>query len=285
MRINVTPTDGACGAIIRNLDLTARLDSQTVTDLRNTWLDYHVLVFPEQDMSDDDLERFTTYFGEFGEDPFIAPIEGREHIIAVQHRADEKAAVFAEVWHTDWSFQSTPPAGTCLFSITIPPVGGDTYFVDQHKVIAQMPDDLRARIEGKVALHSAAGAYAPDGVYGEREKDSDRSMTIVVSEDARAVHPHPLIRRHPETGQETLFGCVGYIIGIEGMEEAEGWDLLKELLAWQTREEFQYRHKWSERMLIMWDNRSVLHTANGGYEGHDRLLHRTTIADRVAPCL
>ena len=141
MRFDVVPSDGACGALIRNLDLTAPLDSQTVIDLRNTWLEHHVLVFPEQAMSDDDLERFTTYFGEYGNDPFIDTIEDREHIIAVSHRADEKAPVFAEVWHTDWSFQSMPPAGTCLFSITIPPVGGDTSFVNQHKALAQMPDE------------------------------------------------------------------------------------------------------------------------------------------------
>lgn len=285
MRFDVVPSDGACGALIRNLDLTAPLDSQTVIDLRNTWLEHHVLVFPEQAMSDDDLERFTTYFGEYGNDPFIDTIEGREHIIAVSHRADEKAPVFAEVWHTDWSFQSMPPAGTCLFSITIPPVGGDTSFVNQHKALAQMPDDLRTRIEGRIALHSATGAYAPDGTYGDREKDSDRSMTIMASEEARAVQAHPLIRCHPESGQEALFGCIGYIVGIEDMEQEEGWKLLKEILAWQTREEFQYRHEWSERMLILWDNRSVLHKANGGYEGHDRLLHRTTIADRPASSL
>ena len=61
------------------------------------------------------------------------------------------------------------------------------------------------------------------------------------------------------------------------MADDEARDLLFELYAWQTREEFQYRHRWEPDMLVMWDNRSVLHRATGGYDGYDRLLHRTTI--------
>lgn len=282
MSFNVTTTDGACGATVQGLDLTGPLDSSMVAQIRRTWLEHHVLVFPEQKMSDDDLERFTTYFGNFGDDPYLPPIEGRDHIVAVSRGADEKTSLFAESWHSDWSFQVVPPAGTCLMSIIIPPMGGDTCFTNQHKALVQMPGELRARIEGKIGLHSAASAYAPDGFYGEQDKDSDRSMDIIFSESAYEVQEHPLIRNHPETAEEGLFGCVGYIFGIKGMAAEESRQLLIDLHHWQTREEFQYQHKWSECMLVMWDNRSVLHKAIGGYEGHARLLHRTTIADNSA---
>jgi taurine dioxygenase len=62
------------------------------------------------------------------------------------------------------------------------------------------------------------------------------------------------------------------------MAEDAALELLLELYAWQTREEFQYTHVWEENMLVMWDNRSVLHKANGGYDGYDRELLRITIA-------
>ena len=68
------------------------------------------------------------------------------------------------------------------------------------------------------------------------------------------------------------------IIGFDGMDDAEAIPLIVELLEWQGREEFRYSHEWEPDMLVMWDNRSVLHRATGGYDGHDRLLHRTTIA-------
>ncbi len=275
--IEVTSSEQSCGATVRGVNLSDELSPDDVARLRELWLQHHVLAFPDQDMSDDDLERFTLYFGSFGHDPFIEPIDGRAHIIAVERRADEKAPVFAETFHTDWSFQVHPPAGTCLYGITIPPSGGDTLFANQHLALEQMPDELRARIEGKSAIHSARLAYAPTGVYGDVDRESGRSMRIIASEEANETQTHPLIMPHPETGKEVVYGCLGYIVGIEDMDDNEAFALLVELHQWQTRDEFVYRHVWEAGMLVMWDNRSVLHAATGGYEGHDRLLHRTTI--------
>jgi len=277
MPFTLSPSGQACGATITGIDLTAPLPPETVQAIRAVWLEHHVLAFPDQPMTDDDLERFTLYFGPFGDDPFIAPIPGRDHVIAVSRAADETVPVFAEAWHSDWSFQESPPAGTCLFGITIPPVGGDTLFANQHMAAAQMPVALRSRVAGRAAIHSAAHAYAPDGKLGEDDQAGGRSMDIRPSAEARATHAHPFIRAHPENGRETLHGTAGYINAIEGYDPAENRALLRDLYHWQSRPEFQYRHKWQPDMLVMWDNRSVLHMATGGYEGHERLLHRTTI--------
>ena len=278
MAINVVKSGQACGATVAGADLTAPLDTETVAEIRAAWLKHHVLAFPDQAMTDDDLKRFTLAFGGFGDDPFIAPIDGRDHVIAVERRADETAPLFAENWHSDWSFQATPPSGTCLFGVQIPPMGGDTLYVNQHAALDAMPADLRARLDGKMAVHSARGGYAPDGTYGAHDQATDRSMDIRPSDEAMATQLHPIIRKHPETGRLGVFSCIGYIIGIDGMADNAARELLGELYAWQTRDEFQYRHVWQQDMLTMWDNRSVLHRATGGYDGHHRLLHRTTIA-------
>ncbi|MEP3224521.1 MAG: TauD/TfdA family dioxygenase [Parasphingorhabdus sp.] len=276
MAIMVTPSGQACGASVTGVNLSAPLSDTEIQEIRSTWLTHHVLSFPEQKMSDDDLERFTTYFGGFGHDPFFDPIEGRKNIAAIRRQADEKSPLFAENWHSDWSFQASPPAGTCLRSIIIPPSGGDTLFSNQHLALEKMPPALREKLENKIAVHSAQLAYAPDGAYGA--KDEGRSMDIRPDESARKTQLHPIIRPHPETGQLGLFSCMGYIIGIEDLPQSDALPLLTELYAWQGREEFIYRHQWQADMLVMWDNRSVLHCATGGYEGYDRLLHRTTIA-------
>jgi taurine dioxygenase len=277
MRVSITPSGQACGARVSGVDLAGELAPETVATLRAAWLDHHVLAFPGQSLDDDALERFSRYFGPFGDDPFIAAIPGREHIIAVERRADEQAPIFAETWHSDWSFQPTPPIGTCLFGITIPPCGGDTLFANQHAALDAMPAALRQRIDGRVAVHSAKLGYAPDGMYGEADVASDRSMDIRPSTAAGQTQLHPLIRRHSETGRASLFGCVGYIIGIDGMEDDAALELLLELHQWQTQDAFVYTHEWEPDMLILWDNRCLLHRATGGYEGHARLLHRTTI--------
>jgi len=276
MPLEITPTGQPFGARATGVDLTGPLAPHTVAEIRAAWLEHHVLVFPDQAMDDDDLERFSLYFGPFGDDPFIAPIPGREHVIAVKRDADETSSIFAEVWHSDWSFQEKPPAGTCLFGITIPPKGGDTLFCDQHQALDAMPESLRSRLEGKTAIHSAKRGYAPDGILGDTDVPG-RSMDIRPSDEAYATQRHPLIQPHPETGRLGLFGAFGYIIGIEGMDDEAATALLLELYQWQSKLEFQYRHAWEPDMLVMWDNRSVLHTAQGGYQGHDRLLHRTTI--------
>lgn len=278
MALRVEPSGAACGARVLGVDLSRPLSDAAVAEIRTAWIEHAVLAFPDQRIDDDDLERFTLAFGPFGNDPFIAPIPGRGHVIAVARAADETSPLFAENWHTDWSFQAVPPAGTILRSVIVPPVGGDTLFADQRAALDAMPAELRSRIENVMAIHSAKRAYAPDGFYGTSDKG--RSMDIRPSPEAAALQRHPLIRRHPENGREALYGTIGYIVGLDEVEDAEA--LIGEVYAWQTQERFVYRHVWEPDMLLMWDNRSVLHRATGGYEGHARLLHRTTIGERHA---
>ena len=274
--LDIEPSGQACGATVHGPDLSAPLAPETIAAIRQAWMEHKVLAFPGQTLSDGDLERFTLNFGPFGDDPFFAAIDGHPNIAAIRRKADETSSLFAENWHADWSFQEFPPDGTCLYGKIIPPHGGDTLFINQQAALAAMPSDLRSRIDGAIAIHSARGGYAPDGTYGDDDA-SDRSMAIRPSEEAYATQRHPLIRIHPETGAETLYSVAGYIIGFDGMDEAASNQLLGDVYAWQTREEFQYRHRWEANMLVMWDNRCVLHRATGGYEGYERLLHRTTI--------
>ena len=285
MMIDVKPSGQACGATVTGVDLSGTLDAATIRILRTAWMEHHVLAFPGQTLSDADLERIVQYFGVFGAEPYFMPIAGSEHVVALTRKADEKAPLFAENWHSDWSFLQEPPIGTCLYSLVIPPVGGETGFTNQQKALAEMPPALRARLEGRIALHSAGAAYAPDGMYGARDKAAGRSMAIRFSDDAREVRGHPFIARHPESGRATLLGCLGYIMGVAGMDDSEAFELLLELHAWQTREEFQYTHKWQQNMFVIWDNRSVLHRAYGGYDGYDRVLHRITVAGDPAKFL
>lgn len=276
MGLQVEPSGQACGARVTGLNLKHDLGPDLVAELRALWLKHHVLVFPDQFLSDDDLESFTQAFGGFGDDPFFAPIPGRQHIAAIRREADEQSPLFAENWHSDWSFQQHPPAGTCLNAVEIPPLGGDTLFANQHMAWDALSADQQARYADLVAIHSAKLPYAPDGTYGAGDKG--RSMDIRPSEAALAEQTHPLVPVHPETGRRGFFSTLGYIIGIEGMTQAEAIPLLIELQQWQGDARFAYAHEWEPGMLIMWDNRSVLHRATGGYEGYRRELHRTTIA-------
>ncbi|MBM88578.1 MAG: taurine dioxygenase [Gammaproteobacteria bacterium] len=278
--MEVKPIDAPCGAEISSIDLTQQLEMAQIAEIRRAWLDYHVLVFPDQAISIHDLARFTLYFGKFGNDPFFKPIEDHKNIAAIRRDADEQTPLFAENWHTDWSFQPKPPIGTCLYGVKIPPRGGDTLFSNQHMAYDDLPIELKQRVENLTAIHSAASGYSPDGIYSnQKEQNVGRSMEIIISEEARRTCSHPLIRLHRETGRPAIYSTAGYIERFEELSVVESKDLLRKLYRYQGSELFVYRHQWKSNMLVMWDNRSVLHKATGGYEGYDRLLYRTTISE------
>jgi taurine dioxygenase len=280
--IHIEPSGARCGARVTGVDLNAPLDAATLDAVRTAWLEHAVLAFPDQHLSVEALERFTLALGPRGDDPFIAPIPGHAHVVEIRREADEQAPIFAETWHSDWSFLPSPPAGTALHGTVVPPVGGDTLFADQQAAWDALPAAMQDRLRGLLGIHSARRGYARDGMYGERDRARGRSMAIRFGDAALAVRTHPIARIHPETGRTALFVSPGYTIGIEGLDDARAAALLAELFEHQKRPEFVYRHRWSAGMLVVWDNRRLVHAATGGYEGHRRLLHRITIAERTA---
>ena len=280
MSIFAVPQAAPCGAYVVGVDLSRPLSAEDAATLRKLWLAHQVLAFPDQSLELADLERFARSIGPFGVDPYFGSVPGHPHVAQVRRDAEERTPIFAETWHSDWSFLERPPQGTVLYGNVIPPLGGDTLFANQYDAWQALPEALKRELHDRRGIHSARRGYARDGMYGE--KDKGRSMAIRYSDSALATQLHPIRRIHPETGRPALFVSMGYTIGIDGMPENEANALLLELFAHQTRPEFVYRHRWSQGMLLMWDNRCVLHAATGGYQGHRRLLHRITIAEATA---
>lgn len=274
--IKVNPSGQSCGAHVTGVDLAQPLNQETLAAVRAAWLQHHVLAFPNQTLDSDRLEAFAQQIGSLGEDPFFNPIPGRKHIAAVKREAADTNKIFAEFWHSDWSFMPQPPCGTVLYALDIPPHGGDTEFSNQHLSYEAMPDDMKARFEGLRAIHSPKLGYSLKGAYGNVEENG--AMDIRPSEEAEHMyHTHPLAPVHAETGRRGFLSGVSYIVGFEGIDQADAHKLILELNAWQSKDEFVYSHKWEKDMLVLWDNRSVVHRATGGYEGYRRELHRITI--------
>ena len=280
MQMTVSPQGAACGALVNGIDLKRELDADQVAAIRAAWLAHQVLVFAGQDLSLDELARFASTIGPFGVDPYFGNVPGHPHIAQVRRDADEKTKIFAETWHSDWSFLPSPPQATVLYGNVIPPVGGDTLFANQYAAWDALSPAMQALLRDRQGIHSARRGYARDGMYGERDKG--RSMAIKYDDSALATQTHPIARVHPETGRTALFVSPGYTIGNEGMDEREAQALLMELFGHQVRDDFVYRHRWQPGMLVLWDNRCVVHAATGGYQGHARLLHRITLAERAA---
>jgi taurine dioxygenase len=275
-RIKVQSEDSGFGAEITGLDLSRPLPPETLAEVRAAWAAHAVVAFPDQPLSLDALEAFTQQIGPFGEDPFIKPMPGRPNVLELRREPDEKATNFGAGWHSDWSFQATPPAATILRSEVVPPVGGDTLFCDASRAWEALSPPMQRLLMPLRAVHSAARPYGSKGVFArETEK---RTLQIISSPEAEKIQVHPLVRTHPVTGRKALWVSPVYTVGIEGMSDEEAAAILGFCFKHLTQDRFIYRHKWRPGMVLMWDNRCTMHFAEGGYDGHLRVMHRTTVA-------
>jgi taurine dioxygenase len=272
----VTPNPDGFGAGVSGVDLSRPLPPDELAAVKAAFAAHGVLSFPDQPLTHDQLEAFTLQWGEFGWDPYIAPLADRPHILEVRRNADETASVFGGAWHSDWSFQETPPAITILHAKVIPPVGGDTLYADCYRAWEALTPAFQAMLAPLNAVHSASRPYGEKGFYAQEQGRT--GMTILPSATADKTFVHPLVRAHPVTGREALFVNPVYTVGIEGLSQAESAAVLGFLFKHMTEDHLVYRHRWAPNMLTMWDNRCCLHNATGGYDGFERVLHRTTVA-------
>ena len=274
--MNITPHENDFGAAIEGVDLSQALSAEEIQQIRRAWLQHRVVYFPDQQMTHEQLEMFSQAMGPFGDDPYVQAIDGHAHIVEVRREPEEDVPLFGGTWHSDWSFQQTPPNATILHAKIIPPVGGDTHYCDGVRAFASLDTATQQRLQDLSAIHSARKPYSPEGVKaggGDR-----RSMTLLPSDAAHNTQRHPMVRTHPETGERALWVNPLYTIGVDGLSEAEGEALLSEPFEHMKNPEFIYCHRWRPNMLGMWDNRCVMHSAQGGYAGHRRVLHRLTVA-------
>ena len=275
MRVSENLSKNGIGVEVTDFSL-ADLTEENISLLRSKWVEYGLIVFPKLPLSHEEFKDFALSFGDFGDDPFISSLPDYPNIAEIKRSANEKATPFGGTWHSDWSFMKKPPSATLLHSKIIPPVGGNTLFANTEKSFAALPEHMKNRLRNLKVIHSAKIPYADDGFYALEKEE--RSMKILPSKEAKATFSHPMVKIHPETNKECLFINPVYTINIEGLSEDESQQLLWELYEHMIQDKFVYEHVWNEDMLIMWDNRTVMHQATGGYDGYDRLLHRITLA-------
>ena len=280
MQLSVEPSGQSCGALVHGLDLSTPLPASDLAKLRQIWLDHKVIGLPDQSLTPETLVAFANQFGPPSDDPYLAGLTEQPRVVEVKREPNEKAGIFADNWHSDWSFLATPPSATLLYGLEIPPIGGDTFFTNLAAAYDALSTSFKQRLSQLRAVHSARRGYARDGRYGNSDKG--RSMNILANDSALNTQTHPLVREHPETGRPVLFISPAYTIGIESYTADQSTELLNDLFEHMQQEAFLYRHRWAPGMLTIWDNRSLNHKATGGYEGYRRLLHRVTVGEPTA---
>ena len=272
MPVEVRKLADAMGAEIRGVDLARALTDTDFATIRRALVDHGVIVLRGQDLPPERHIAFTTRFGAPDIHPltqFHLPGHPEVLVLSNKKRADGAPVGLEDAgryWHTDVSFQAEPALGSLLYAVEIPPAGGDTLFASQYAAWDALPAAMKGRLRGKRAFHGLNRSTAP--------KFTAEQLARVVPV------PHPLARRHPESGRIALYAGM-FATAIEGMDENESRDTLAFLYEHAAQEAFQYRHVWQQGDLVMWDNRSVLHHATSFDPQHIRHMHRTTVVGDV----
>jgi taurine dioxygenase len=273
--LTIEPCNNNFGAVLRGIQLHKDSSDAVTESIRKALGSYGFLIIPEQSLSPEGLEVFAARMGEFGVEPYLGSMDGYRHIVEVRREASETTPIFGSQWHSDWSFQDIPPAATMLYGVEVPPIGGDTVFADSMRAFEHLSPKMTKLLSDLQGVHTAAPSYGLKGLFAK--DDSSRSMKIKVSAEAEKTQRHPIVRKHPDTGRCSLYINHVYTTAIEGLDPHESKELLAFLFRHMTQAAFRFRHRWEPKTLLIWDNRSVIHYADGGYEGYRRLMYRATL--------
>jgi len=186
---------------------------------------------------------------------------------------DGRRYIPGDGWHTDHSNDVRPPKATVLHAVTLPDRGGDTQFANMTLAYETLPAAIRPRIDPLLAIHVYQSSHSARKLMNLPDAARERVPNAVL---------HPMVRTHPETGHKALFINPIRIEGIVGLDHREALPLLDDLLAHSTQEALQYRHRWLPGDLLIWDNRRLLHKANGDYDiAQTRYLYRAMLQGTV----
>ena len=269
----------ALGAEVVGLDLAESMDDETFQAIRDAWMKHLVLAFPNQTLSEEQQITFSQRFGALEEHhQDIIKSRSSPQIFRVSNVNDEGNMMpsdhpsvaqisLAQRWHTDSSYRAVPSMGSILHGIEVTKEGGETCFSNMYMVYDALDRDTKRRITGCRARHD----------FGHLTKLAP--VKPLTESERQAMPPvwQPMVRKHPWTGRPSLFISPIYNDAIEGMNDDEAAELLTELTEFAGREEFVYRHRWTQGDVVMWDNRCTMHRVTPYDLNLRRVMHRNTV--------
>ena len=277
--IKVRPIASALGAEIHGIDLSEKLDDTTFATVRQALHDYLVIFFRNQTITPDQHLAFGRLFGQVETHAYAKGLPSHPEILPVIKEAEDRAANFGGIWHSDVAFHEIPPMGQILYALEVPEAGGDTIFVNMYRAYEALSDTMKELLYGMKAVHTGQRSYGvSNSQVTLRQEKFSKSMDVKVKEDASHEMVHPIVRTHPETGRKSLYVSAISIQRFDGMTKEESRPLLKFLKEHARRPEFTCQFRWKRHSIAFWDNRCTQHYALNDYHGHRREMHRVTIA-------
>ena len=274
--MKVEPTGAATGARITGLDLSQPLDQATYDAIHAAWMEHQVLVFPEQDFTEEEQIAFSLRFGAF-------PTRDRYDSRAEKGTADKSIMLVSNIrengkpigslpdgemmFHSDGAYDQDPYNYTLLYAVELPSTGGNTLFANMYKAYETLPGDLKRKL---------ADCTAEQAYY---------SGTVLRGENVGAYSgsfSHPVFIEHNETGRTALFVSRLLTMRINELSESESDEILAFLFDHTEKPELIYEHVWSLGDFVMWDNRCTNH-ARTDFPRSDRRLLRRNVTQGIRP--
>lgn len=272
--LEAVPLAPVIGAEVRGIDLRNPISSEARDLLRRAWHEHAVLVIRDQAIGRKDQVRFGECFGSLqkARDPrgVEQPYPWMTNVTnirmkggAIGHGPDGEIE-----FHSDMCYLAEPPAGTILYGIEVPTVGGHTVFASTYAAYDALSADVKAWIAGLRAIHS----YDVSAYPTQRRAPPPGSPSYI----------HPVVRIHPVTKRKALYVNRLTTFGIEGMDSEEADALLETLFVHQEQPLFRYEHVWRVGDLVIWDNRCTIH-ARADFSPHERRWLRRLVVMQEHP--
>ena len=281
MVVEVTPLHPTLGAAVRGVDLTRPVTPDVFAEIDAAFNRYGILVFPAQRVTDQQQLAFSRLFGPLEVNPNYAGAKMRlRPDIADISNLDAEGRVLArddrrnlfnlgnQLWHTDSSFKHVPAKCSLLSARELPSSGGETEFADLRAAWDALPGAKQRELRGLVVEHS---------IFRSRSQIGFADFNDAIFKKLPPV-PQALVRHHPASGRTSLY-LASHASHVMGWPVEKGRALIEELIAFATRPQFVYQHRWTVGDLVMWDNRCTMHRGRPYDDAQRRVLHRTTVSD------
>jgi taurine dioxygenase len=258
--MKLIPSAAPVGAEIDGLDLSKGLSEPQITEVRQALLDHCMLVFRDQQISDEDQVRLTRHFG----NPVEHVRKQRERrvkeifiISNVKENGEPIGALGSELidFHSDLSYLPKPGTISLLYAVEIPPQGGQTQWCDCRAAYDALPEQKQAYLRTLRAVHRH---------YVDAQNPPEPTI-------------HPVVREHPQTGRLSLYVNPHLTSHMDGMNRSDGDALLSELYKHMDQPQFIFTHEWQVDDLVIWDNRPTMHRRLAFADEQRRIMNRTQI--------
>ncbi len=279
-KVEFTKLSQHTGAEIKGVDLRRPIEPDIAREIYDIFVEHCVVLFRDQDLTQDDLVRATANFGDLadpGRPPEFRPV-GMEKMnpqimLITNIREDGKpigALPDGEMWfHHDTIHRELPTKATMLYSVAVPTFGGETVFSNLFAAYKELPDDLRAKIDGRMARN----AFSFNSTY----KDDPNAVA------ARNEAIHPAVRTHEDNGRKAIYLNRLMSQQLIGLPEDESQAVLDRIFDHIEQPKYLYEHQWRKGDALMWDNRSSIHARKDFPADQIRLMWRTVIKGTQRP--